>query len=474
VETSQHLFKELEVAEKLFSDGSIKNAQKKVRNVFNESKKLKKIPNKLRHKINAAINKSKYFDEISLFATNPKRNELINKIKELISKGSDTPKKQAHSIHEIQRQWQLLDISSKAASKNQWLEFNELTNKAWEPCKDYFDEINKIKINNADQRKKIIDTINLYVENNQKKWPSIKELASYLRGVFEDWQSFAPVMEKDLNQLKSAYFEARKPINDEILRQEKNNRDMKESLISKVDEINNDDNEVNISKFKELKFQWQKIGPAGRKADTKLWNKFNKNADRFFEEKKQAQKNEIQTIKDSKNNFISNEITLSQLQKEVKELKNIKNTKELKEINNFIKNEKEKIINEQRKERINKYNNIYKAITEKDLSIDVPNTLIKSIEKSFNNKKSNMDELLYSCVKLELLANLDSNKKDENLRKTIQLEFLTNKFNKSYKNNTNDLESILINFIDNCSAEDLEADHKKLWKRIYKCLEVII
>ena len=85
-----------------------------------------------------------------------------------------------------------------------------------------------------------------------------------------------------------------------------------------------------------------------------------------------------------------------------------------------------------------------------------------------------MDELLYSCVKLELLANLDSNKKDENLRKTIQLEFLTNKFNKSYKNNTNDLESILINFIDNCSAEDLEADHKKLWKRIYKCLEVII
>ena len=127
METSQHLFKELEVAEKLFSDGSIKNAQKKVRNVFNESKKLKKIPNKLRHKINAAINKSKYFDEISLFATNPKRNELINKIKELISKGSDTPKKQAHSIHEIQRQWQLLDISSKAASKNQWLEFNELT-----------------------------------------------------------------------------------------------------------------------------------------------------------------------------------------------------------------------------------------------------------------------------------------------------------------------------------------------------------
>jgi len=39
----------------------------------------------------------------------------------------------------------LLDLSSKPASKSQWLKFNELTNKAWEPCKEYFDEIKQIK-----------------------------------------------------------------------------------------------------------------------------------------------------------------------------------------------------------------------------------------------------------------------------------------------------------------------------------------
>ena len=51
------------------------------------------------------------------------------------------PKKHAHEIHDIQTQWQLLDLSSKPASKSQWVKFNELTNKAWEPCKEYFDEI---------------------------------------------------------------------------------------------------------------------------------------------------------------------------------------------------------------------------------------------------------------------------------------------------------------------------------------------
>ena len=58
METSQDLFKELETAEKLFSDGSIKNAQKIVRNAIKDSKSLTKIPNKLRHKLNAAINLS--------------------------------------------------------------------------------------------------------------------------------------------------------------------------------------------------------------------------------------------------------------------------------------------------------------------------------------------------------------------------------------------------------------------------------
>ena len=127
METNQHLFKELEAAERLFSDGSIKNAQKRLRNVLKESKALDKIPNKLRHKINAAISKSRYFDEISSFATNPKRNDLINKLDDLIKNPNNNPRKHAHKIHEIHTQWQLLDLSSKPASKSQWLNFNDLT-----------------------------------------------------------------------------------------------------------------------------------------------------------------------------------------------------------------------------------------------------------------------------------------------------------------------------------------------------------
>ena len=84
----------------------------------------------------------------------------------------------------------------------------------------------KIKINNASERHKIIEQINSYVTENQKKWPPSKDLVLYLRMMFEKWQSFAPVLDKDLNNLKTLYFSARKPISDAISKQENLNKEI--------------------------------------------------------------------------------------------------------------------------------------------------------------------------------------------------------------------------------------------------------
>ena len=61
-----------------------KSCSKKVREVISKSKELDKIPNKLRHKINFAIGQSRYFDDMSSFATNPKE-ELIKEISTIIN-----------------------------------------------------------------------------------------------------------------------------------------------------------------------------------------------------------------------------------------------------------------------------------------------------------------------------------------------------------------------------------------------------
>ncbi len=474
METNQHLFKELEAAERLFSDGSIKNAQKRLRNVLKESKALEKIPNKLRHKINAAISKSRYFDEMSSFATNPKRNDLINKLDHLIKNPNNNPRKHAHKIHEIHTQWQLLDLSSKPASKSQWLNFNDLTKKAWEPCKEYFDEIKQIKVKNASKRKEIINDINKFVNNNSSKWPNSKNLIIFLQKTFKEWQKYAPVLDDDLDKLKKLYFDARKPINDEIKRQEDENKEKKILLIKKVAEIKNDDNEKNISEFIKLKDEWSNIGPAGKKNEKKMWDEFNKNADRFFVERKQKLTDEIKKISDLNKKLNNDEISISEVKSALNEISDAKNTKEFKNINKDIKSKIYDINIAKKKERFVAYANIYDVLLGK-IEIDkAPANFINTIQKSLENAESNIDELNYACVKLEILAGIDSLKKDQSIRNNIQLEMLSNKFNKNNVLNANDMDSLINHFINNFSKNDSKVTHANIWKRIIKCVDKLI
>ncbi len=472
METSQHLFKELEIAEKLFTDGSIKNAQKKIRNVINASKSLKVIPNKLRHKINAAVSKSRYFDDMSSFAVNPKREQLISEIENLVKNPLENPKKHAHNIHEIQTRWQLLDLSSKPASKFQWQKFNDLSNKAWESCKEYFDEIKGIKIDNATEREKIINQIYKYTQEHQKKWPDLIQLVKYLKSMFIKWQKYAPVLEKDLDRLKNQYFEARKPINDEIKKQEKSNKEKKDLLIKKVIDISDDDNEKCILAFKKLKDEWFKIGPAGKKEDKVLWDQFNKNGDKFFVDRKEKLLGDIKIIKDLNTELIEGSKSISDITNELTNLENIKQTSEYKKIIKDINDQKNKTIKDKKVKKIKQYKNIYDVLIEKS---DIENAPVKfhdSIQKSKSNSSSSLQDLEYICIKLEILAGIESPKKDLDKRNNIQLELLSNKFNKQ-KNSNNDLDSCLQFFISNFSKNKTSSDHTILWKRISKCIDLL-
>ena len=473
METSQDLFKQLEDAEKLFSSGSIKVAQKKIRDVMSKTKLIGKIPNKLRHKLNFAIGQSRYFDEMSSFATNPKREELITEISKVINEPLKNLKKQAHLIHGIQTKWQLLDLSSRPASRDQWNKFNELTNKAWEPCGEHFDELKEIKINNANQRMLIIEDINKYVEKNSSNWPDARSLIQYLRGTFDRWQEFAPVLDKDLNKLKSAYFEAKKPINTHIKKLEQAVVNAKESLIAKVEAISGDDNDINIKQFNDLKNDWKKAGSAGRKLDNKLWDKFNKSADRFFNAKKEVIDEEINLANDLISKLSKDEISITEASNEIQNLTNVSKTKELASLRSAIKDKKILQENKTKSIKLKSYKNLLDAFENDNYDDkDLPNSIVSKISE-VKLSKSNSENLQYVCIKLELMAGIESLKKDKDVRQTIQLEMLTTKFNKS-SNNLSSLDDLLVYFFENLSNKGITTSEKTLWKRISACTEKLL
>jgi hypothetical protein len=409
---------------------------------------------------------------MSSFAANPKREALIKEISTLVESNHENPKSQANAIHDIQKKWQQLDTSSRPASKDQWLKFNELTNKAWEPCKEFFDELNKVKEQNAQKRYQIINEINSYAENNSTKWPDAKTLIFYLRDKFNEWQEHAPVLDKDLKKLRNDFFNAKKPINDQIKKQEKAVIKIKEDLIAKVDLINDDDNDVCIKKFNDLKNEWKKSGSAGRKIDNKLWDKFNKSADRFFTAKKEVIDEEINMANDLLKKLKKNEISVVDVENNIKELTNISKSKELNALRNEIKAQNNALKLEKKKSKLDGYKALFDAFANKKLEDELlPGQIVSKI-KDLNVKKSDSEQVTYSCIKLEIMAGIESLKKDAETRNKIQLEMLTEKFNAS-GTNLNTLDSLLIHFFSHLSNKPSAAE-KTLWKRISASIENLI
>ena len=472
METKQDLFKQLETIENLFSEGLIKKAQKNLRDTLSILKNEKKVPNKLRHKVNFVVAQSRYFDDMSSFAANPKREALIKEISALVELNHENPKSQANAIHDIQKKWQQLDTSSRPASKDQWIKFNELTNKAWEPCKEFFDELNKVKEQNAQNRYQIINEINSYVENNSTKWPDAKTLIFYLRDKFNEWQEHAPVLDKDLKKLRNDFFNAKKPINDQIKKQEKAVIKIKEDLIAKVDLINDEDNDVCIKKFNELKNDWKKSGSAGRKIDNKLWDKFNKSADRFFTAKKEVIDEEIKAANDLLKKLKKNEISVVDVESNIKELTNISKSKELNALRNEIKAQNNALQLEKKKNKLGGYKELFNAYANNKFEDEkLPSQIVSKI-KDLNVKKSDSEQVTYSCIKLEIMAGIESLKKDAEVRNKIQLEMLTEKFNTTGAN-LNTLDSLLIHFFSHLSSKPTAAE-KTLWKRISNSIENLV
>ena len=457
------LFQKIEAIESHFNDGSIKAGQKLLKSLNLDLKSLSSVPNKLRHKHNFVLAQSRYFNDVSSFAVNPKRAEMIKEVEALINdSGELKPRDQANKIHEIQTKWQQLDNSSRPASRDQWEEFKTLTDKAWQPCEEFFAELDSIKIENAIKRRKIIASINSYVQSSDFK--KNKNLYKYLKNQFDEWQKFAPVRDDDFKHLKQEFSAARKPIFDHLKTIELSNKVSKENLIAKVSELSHKDNYENFKAFLEIKTQFQRIQSAGRKNDDRLWKELNAAADKFYAEKKAMADEEILLLK----KYIKDELSNSSpndIESFLQTIKHASKSREFTEVNKYLLGIKTKAAEEKKKNKLKDFKSLIDKIENLEEMESIPHKIRQMLEKSsFNNDKNLLTE---AVIEIEIHANVDSLKKDQSIRDKINLKVLQDKFN----SNLNDQEKFyecLEKFFNNLSSKNPNPDEKRLWKRIVK------
>ena len=471
METQKILFESLIKAEGHFEAGQIRSGQKLVNEVSRAMKSEGKVSNKLRRRFNLISAQSRYFNDISSFATNPKRNEIIQEIEALIATPIENPKKHANAIHGLQTKWQQLDQSSKPAGREQWQTFKKLTETAWEPCAQYYEELKTVKISNAKEREQIIINILQYTEEKSAKWPGLIELSKYLSQQFQLWQNFAPVLDDDFIKLKTAYQDARKPINDQIRAQENKNLKLKEEIIEKVKVINDEDTQLCIQKYQRLKRDYQNIGPAGKKNEPTLWKILNESADRFYEAEKTIANDEIKIIGALSKELGQDGFSLSKIKEQLRELTKTRKSPEFLKIQKAIKSYEGKQAEEIILQKVSGYMDL-PALLESEILAN--SSIDKDILKALNKPAyhNNVDEVTKTVVMMELMAGIESPDSDKAIKQLLTLEMLQNKFSQQV-GETEKLKGLLITFISNVKAKKLSAAESKLWKRAQAAISVL-
>jgi len=470
MERTDQIVELISKANQSFESGVIRNGQKLTREALKLVKTQGKIPNKLKHKLNATVALSRYFDDISSFATNPKRDDLVSKIKEIADNPFKNPRNQANEIHKIQAQWQALDQTSKTASQKQWNTFRSYVDKAWLPCGDFFDELNKQKLVNATKKQEVTQELTEFVERNNNKFPTIRILRSKLRKFEDSWNSHAPVRDNVFRKLKSGFINAKKPILDEIKKQNDQIKLKKEQIIESVSKINSEDMDENISKYMNLKKDWNILEKLPYKVEKTLWKKFISSGDRFFEEQnknRQLQLDELDLVlKDLK------KYDIVDLQELLPKFDLINKSKEYKSLQNRIIKLRNDEKDKRNKESIYDLEQLFEYITEKKDSSDLTN-LDNSYKEIFNYKfdSHSKDGMLESCIRIEMICNVESLKKDRKIRNQIQLKILAEKFNKVQLTKKEEICLHIKNFFLNLSISKVGTTEKNLWKRIIKAIK---
>jgi len=465
-----NLNQQLNEIEGLFSSGHIKKAQKDLRKLNSQFGKGKPIPSKFRHKFQRLNFTAKEYDDWAEFATSDKRTELITEVNKLAAQKLE-PRTLANKINSLQKQWQNLDQHGKTASKEKWSTFKDACEKAWAPCKDYFAVLEDRKEENRDKKLALLKDIESFPAGKTTENTTVIQIVMFLKGVHEKWKQFAPVPDKDFQDLNNKFKDARDGVNKLLEEVEVFNRSQKEAVIAEVESLSKEDIDNSVARIRELQDHWRTLGPAGKKLDPEVNLKFETACDEFLKIKdKELDESRglmdviIKDLRDKK-------IAPGEAEQKFVELENLQGTAEEKKFKKAIKDFAMLQKNEKAQEKLKSYQDLFEELVDKG-SEKISKDLIPEF---VNGKPSESMDLNEAAIRFQMFAGLDPVGPKEMVSR-VKFEELRNRFTEKSVDMGEKLREHFTNLVysKGTSSKKESADVKKALVKALKKVEQLL
>ena len=266
--------------DKIISNGEIKQAVKLAKETQHL---LQKLPNKtkieLTGKLKAQQTRIEELKDWQGYATRPKQEDLCQRM-ELLADQHLEPHIKAQRIKDLQNEWKSLGGSS---DQKLWQRFKKASDLAFSPCKEYFNEEDKLKEANLAKRESICVELDNFISQCNWEEPDWKAIDNINRKAREEWRRYYPVDHKQGKTVQQKFNALLATLDDHLNKEKERNHQRKSDIVNAANElITMEDIRQATNQAKALQKQWESIGITNHKVDRDLWNQFRKACDQIF------------------------------------------------------------------------------------------------------------------------------------------------------------------------------------------------
>lgn len=221
------------------------------------------------------------------FSVAPKRIELIERMESLIG-ATLHPTALAGHIKDLQEQWRTLSKGAGENGEAEWQRFHEAAQKAFQPCREFFEAQDRVKEENLRQRGLLFERLATFESQHNWEQPDWRNVITAVREARQLWRQHSPVDPAAAEQLQGRFNELTASLQKRIDAEYARNVKEKKSLIERARALaGSAETRKAIEEVKRLQEKWKAVGPVSREDDRKLWEEFRKQCDGLFQKRQQ-------------------------------------------------------------------------------------------------------------------------------------------------------------------------------------------
>lgn len=230
-----------------------------------------------------------------IFAATEKKKELIQHMQQLIESKMNAGDK-AKRISKFHAEWKELGRSNQ--NEELWTQFKIFSDKAYEPCKEYFKQRKQQMAENYKARKALIESLEKEIERFKEADIDVATLNKLLNTADADWKRYAPVEQSRIKTLQKRYYDLVNTVRKRRKDLTRGNSDKKKDLIQRAEQLLElEDKQQAMNTAKQLQQEWKTAGPTSFKEDKKLWEQFRAACDKIFAKRSEERDQRAASIK---------------------------------------------------------------------------------------------------------------------------------------------------------------------------------